>query len=86
MDWNLEQCAELREKYADRLIWYEPPEGEEQKEPVPVGVDISDSRIIREYGIYGGSCALAISANSQRLDAVALFLDFIFTDITGTEE
>ena len=26
LDWNLERCAALREKYADRLIWYEPPE------------------------------------------------------------
>lgn len=86
MDWDLEQCAELREKYADRLIWYEPPEYEEQTEPVPVGVDISDSRLISEYRIYGGSCALAIGANSQRLDAVALFLDFIFADTTGAEE
>lgn len=86
LDLNLEQCAELREKYADRLLYYEPSEEDEQTEPIPVAIDISDSRIISEYNIYGGSCALAVSANSQRLDAAALFLDFIFSGSNGGEK
>lgn len=77
LDWNTERCDALREKYSDRLIYYEPPEGAEQTEPVPVGIDISDSLLVTKYGIYTDSCALGISAQSERLDAVAVFLEFI---------
>lgn len=80
MSWDMDECAELRQKYADRLIWYYPPEDAEQTEPVPVGIDISDSRIVTEYGIYPENCALGINVNTQRLDAVELFLDFIYTE------
>ena len=77
MDWNLEECAELREKYADRLIWFEPPEYMELTEPVPVGIDISDSLLVTKYGIYPESAALGIAAGTIRLDAVESFIEFI---------
>ena len=84
LDWSLERCAGLREKYADRLIWYEPPEGEEQTEPVPVGVDISDSLLVSKYKIYPGSAALGIAAETARLDSIAAFLAFILEE-NGTD-
>lgn len=80
LDWDLERCAELREKYADRLIWYQPPEGEEDTEPVPVGIDISDSLLVSKYGIYPERAALGIGAGTTRLDAIEKFLEFIFDE------
>ncbi len=80
LDWNLESCGHLREKYADRLIWYEPPEGSEQTEPVPVGIDVSDSLLVSRYNVYPETCALGIGAKSSRLDAVEVFLDFIYSN------
>ena len=77
LDWNLERCAGLREKYADRLIWYQPPEYEEETEPVPVGIDISNSLLVTKYGIYPETAALGIGAETTRLDAVEQFLEFI---------
>lgn len=80
LDWDLERCAALREKYADRLIWYEPPEdAPEQTGPVPVGIDVSDSLLVTKYGLYPEACGLGIGAGSTRLDAVGVFLDFIFS-------
>ena len=35
MNWNFEECDALREKYADRLIWYKPPEDAEINEQKP---------------------------------------------------
>ena len=77
LDLNLERCSQLREKYADRLIWYEPPEYMEETDPVPVGIDISDSLLVTKYGIYPESAALGIASESTRLDAAAVFLEFI---------
>ena len=77
MNWNFEECDALREKYADRLIWYQPPEDAEETDPVPVGIDISDSLLVTKYGIYPESAALGIASESPRLDAVGKFLEFI---------
>ena len=80
MNWDFEECKALREKYADRLIWYTPPEDVEAEitAPFPVGIDISDSLLVTKYQVYPGSAALGISSQSTRLDAVGVFLDFIF--------
>ena len=78
LDWNLERCAALRSEYADRLIWYEPPESAEETEPIPIGIDISDSLLVTRYQVYPETAALGIGAESTRLDAAADFLNFIF--------
>ena len=80
LSWNLEECKALREKYADRLIWYTPPEDIETEisEPIPVGIDISDSLLVTKYQVYPESAALGIASGSTRLDAVEVFLNFIF--------
>ena len=80
LDWNLDRCKTLREKYADRLIWYEPSEEDELTEPVPVGIDISDSLLVSKYKIYVTDLALGIGAQSERLDAVEVFLEFIWNE------
>ena len=80
MDWNMEECQALREKYADRLIYYQPPEGAELDKPFPVGIDISDSLLVSKYNLYASSLALGITVQSGRLDAVGVFLDFILQD------
>ena len=74
---DLERCTGLREKYEDRLIWYEPPEDGEETEPVPIGFDISDSLLVSKYGIYPETAALGIGAETARLDAAAKFIEFI---------
>ncbi len=77
LDWGLDSCDALREKYAGRLIWYQPPEDAEVTDPVPVGIDISGSLLVTKYGIYPESAALGIAAGTTRLDAVGIFLEFI---------
>ena len=76
MELNDSRCAEILERYGDRLIWYEPPEDAEQTGPVPVGIDLSDSLLVTRYGMYPGDCALGIGAHSERIDAVLAFLEF----------
>ena len=73
LDWNVEACAALRERYADRLIYSRPPEGE----PIPVGIDLSDSLQVTRYHLYSEGCALGLSAQSTRLDSAADFIRFV---------
>ena len=73
LDWNAEKCGTLRERYADRLIYYQPPEGE----PIPVGIDLSDSLLVTRYHLYSEGCALGLSAQSTRLDSAADFIRFV---------
>ena len=79
LDWNREECASLREKYGDRLIYALPIDTEYSTQPVPIGIDISDSILMTEYHIYPEEegCALGIGAFSQHLEAVEAFLDYI---------
>lgn len=77
LDWNAEQCAALKEKYADRFVYYNPPEGSGFDEPIPVGIDISDSILVSEYHLYEEKCALGIGAASKNLEAVGDFLEFV---------
>ena len=47
---------------------------------MPVCIDISDSRLVTQYGIYSEPCALGIGALSGNVESVELFLDFVFED------
>jgi hypothetical protein len=81
MDLNSEECAAIREKYADRLIYTEPNNEEYSAEPVPVGIDVSDSLLMTKYHLYGGeNCVLGIGAHTAHLDQVENFLSFIFQE------
>jgi hypothetical protein len=81
LDLNSPECAALRERYADRLVYPEANDEEYSVEPVPVGIDVSDSLLMTKYHLYGaGDCVLGIGANTGRLDQVETFLNFIFQE------
>ena len=74
-DLNLERCQELRDRYADRLVYFHGVEGD-----IPVGFDISDSLLVTRYGLYKDSCAIGIGARSEKMDTIALFMRFILEE------
>lgn len=77
MDLDSEECASIKAKYGDRFVYSEPFDEGYGKDKVAVGIDISDSKLVTEYGVYTLDIALGIGANSGRIDAVEKFLDFI---------
>ncbi|MBO6134086.1 MAG: hypothetical protein J6P05_07120 [Lachnospiraceae bacterium] len=78
LDLNRPEAAEIKAKYGERFLYTEPYDKDYGVQEVPVGIDLSDSRLAREYGLYGeGGCALGVGAYSKNLEAVELFLDFI---------
>lgn len=69
-----ERAKPIYEKYKDRIVDYTTDEGE----TLPVGVDISDSRFIRDMNSYEESCYLCVSAYIGQTDHVEVFLDYLF--------
>ncbi|MDO5455408.1 MAG: hypothetical protein Q4F25_00670 [Eubacteriales bacterium] len=80
LDLSRPECASIKEKYGDRFLYALPIDTEYSTEEVPVGIDISDSRIVTEYHIYDESCALGIGAFSGHIEAVEAFLDFLYAE------
>ena len=78
MDLSSDACSSIRAKYGDRFLYAVPLDEEYSTEEVPVGIDISDSRLVSHYGIYAEPCAIGIGALSENVDSVELFLDFLF--------
>ena len=78
LDLNSEACASIRAKYGDRFLYTVPIDAEYSTEEVPVCIDISDSRLVSEYGIYSEPCAIGIGALSKNVEAVEQFLDFLY--------
>ena len=76
-DLNDEACASLKEKYADRFIYYTPVNDEEHTAPIPVGIDVSDSLLVTKYKVYSGDCALGVGAHSENIKEIEDFLRFI---------
>ena len=70
----------LAETYADRLVYAVPANPEYGSDPLPIGIDLSDSRLVTEFHIYNESCALGLSANCPHPEAVARFLDYVLSD------
>ncbi len=79
LDLEDERCASLLEVYRDRLVYCEPYDEEYSTRPVPVGIDISDSLLAEKYHLYSGDCVLGISAYSNRMESVRLFLEFVLS-------
>lgn len=77
LDLNREECAQIREKYADRLVYCTPYDEEYSQDQVPVGIDVSDGALVTKYHLYPSDCVLGIGAYTGRLESVQLFLDFI---------
>ncbi|MDO4491365.1 MAG: hypothetical protein Q4B85_09885 [Lachnospiraceae bacterium] len=80
IDLNSEECASIREKYGDRFLYCIPLDTEYSTEPVPVGIDISDSILMTRYHMYNNSCGLGIGAKSGDIDAVEAFLDYLYSE------
>ena len=80
LDLTRPEASAVMEKYADRLIYAVPKDETYSTEPVPIGIDVSDSKIVKKYHIYKDSCALGLSSNCPHMDAVLTFLDFILED------
>lgn len=77
-DLNDEKCANLKAKYADRFVYYTPTdENGKELDPIPVGIDISDSLLVTKYHLYVDSCALGVGAHSENIKEVGDFLSFV---------
>ncbi len=76
LDLHAPICDDIRERWQDRLIWYQPEEGE----AIPVGIDVSDSLLITRYHLYEDGCGLGIGVESRNLDNVERFLSFILEE------
>lgn len=74
---NVEIAGSLAEKYADRLVYALPDDTEYSKEPIPIGIDLSDTCLVTEFQLYGESCALGVSALAPHLDKIELFLEYV---------
>ena len=80
LDHSRPESASITEKYGDHFLYALPIDTEYSTEEVPVGIDISDSRIVTEYQIYDESCALGIGAFSGHIEAIEAFLDFLYAE------
>lgn len=81
LDLNSEECVSIKEKYGDKFLYCEPYDEEYSADLVPVGIDLSDSILINQYHIYSNEkCALGIGAQSQHVEAVEKFLDYVFEE------
>lgn len=80
LDLSRPEASEIMAKYKDRLIYAVPLDEEYSTEPVPIGIDLSDSVLVSKYHIYSNSCAVGVSANCPHMDAVLKFLAFVLED------
>ena len=62
------------ERYADRLILLTTQEGE----TVPVGIDLTGCAVFEQLGFYPEGACLGISAYTEKIESVLVFLDFLF--------
>ena len=77
MDLRDERCRKIYERYKDRLIYSVPYNTEYSTDPVPIGIDISDSALVTKYHLYEESCAIGIGAQSTHIEAVEQFLEYV---------
>ncbi len=81
-DLNNEKCAALKTKYANRFVYYTPTdENGTELDPIPVGIDISDSLLVTKYHLYVDSCALGVGAHSENIKEVGDFLNFVLGEV-----
>jgi len=77
LDLSSEKAGDLFEAYKDRLVYSVPYDESYSKDPVPVGIDVSDSILMTKYHLYEDSCVLAIGSYSRNLKEAVRFLDWI---------
>ena len=76
LDLRDDRCSHLLEQYSDRIIYCDPYDTEYSGEPVPIGIDLSDSLLVTKYHLYEKECALGIGAYTKRPESVETFLRF----------
>jgi hypothetical protein len=81
LDLDSEGCESIREKYGQYFIYCDPYDEEyADGEQVAVGIDLTGTELMTKYEIYEDSCALGIGEYTDSLDAVELFLDYLFEE------
>ena len=76
---NKEIAGTLAEKYKDRLVYAVPNDTEYSTDPVPVGIDLSDTCLVTEYHLYEDSCALGLSALAPHVSQAEVFLEYVLS-------
>nr|WP_300186535.1 hypothetical protein [uncultured Agathobaculum sp.] len=80
IDLQDDRTQALAEQYADRLITVTHTDEAGNTREIPVGIDISDSKLVSQAQAYE-DCALGISAGAQHIEAVGQFLDYILQGV-----
>ena len=79
MDLNSAEALQLRERYAERFVYCTPRLADYGSAPVPIGIELSGTLLTNgEYSAYPNGAVLGVNAYTQRLDQVAVFLDYLF--------
>ncbi len=76
LDLKAGEAGEIFAPYEERFVYCTPYDEEYSTEPVAIGIDLTDSRLMREYGLYEDSCVLGVGAYTHRPEAVVLFLEW----------
>ena len=76
MDLSLDELSDFIRQYEDRWVYCEPYDETYSTEPVPIGIDLSDSLLVTKYHLYEGDCVLGISAYTRHPESIAEFLEF----------
>lgn len=76
-DLSAEEASELFAPYEDLFVYILPYDETYSKSEVPAGIDLSESPLVKEYGLYEGSCVLGLSAYSQHPEEVIRFLEYL---------
>ena len=71
------EAAEMFAFCKDRFVYCLPYDEEYSETEIPVGIDLSDTILVTEYGLYEDGCVLGLSAYSQHPEAVAEFLSYL---------
>lgn len=79
-DLSAGEAAELFAPYADLFVYCLPYDETYSKTEVPAGIDLSESVLVREYGLYEDDCVLGLSAYSQHPEEVIRFLEYLGTE------
>ena len=75
---DLNTDAAIRKKYSDRFVYCTPLQEGYSDQPVPIGIDLSDTALVGEYRAYPNGAVLGVSAQTKRADQALVFLDYLF--------
>ena len=83
MDLRNEKAGDILKAYADRLIYVTPNAMSDYSEaPVPVGIDLSGTALVGEGAPYEQDAVLGVNALAQHPDQAAVFLSFLFEEVS----